>query len=778
MTFTNGPVRLVAGALAHVRPVAAEIVVAVDDRVPVEELGALQAVADRVVRAEFAPPLEANLGWLHGLASSDWVLRLDSDDLVSDALVRRLGTPGWDAGITHAYLQYRWVVDGGRAVLDQAPWWPDPVLRLFRNDPGLIRFPTGAHEVAEVAGPHQLWDEAIYHLDLVVQDEAQRAAKADRYERARPGVRTDRGWSVSTTYYVPESAPQPPRRAALPAVDDAVVAQVLAAASSVAPLPAADLAAIEPVVRLADRVAPAPTPGDARLRLVGHDPVPLVEGRSAIVTVALTNRTARTWQPGDAPATVVGGRFVGGDGAQVGFELRTPLPGPVPPGHECLVRVPIPPGVPSEATALRVGLVQDGVGWHDAEVRVALAHHRGRRVLVSTGISSTPHLGDDLITAEVLHALARHLPDVVPVLLAHPTDGIGERFGVEVARRPASVAPTTSPTRRTEPQRRARDLVAAARRMAKGEPPDDPALREVLAPFASASALVLAPGGGLASRYAEEALLVVAAEVLVARAFGLPVLLEAPSIGPIETRRDQAALAELLNEATRITVRDRGSADAARRIGRAVQPAVVPDPATAAVGANPAARAVAQAWRHGVNIPDDRAYAVVSLRGGIDGEPQVAAVRAALEALPEHTAFVFLPHCVDDPVADDRALLEDPWLAAHLVTFDVGLGVAAAVALVADATIAIGTRFHLSVLAAAAGVPSLGLITSEYDRSRLRAVRDAPAARRVEVSDQAAVVAAVGELMGLGRREPGPRWDAAAFAAALGALLPSPPPLA
>ncbi len=778
VVFTNGPVRLLAASLAHVRSVAHEIVVAVDDSVPAEDLGGLQAIADRVVRAEFAPPLEANLGWLHGIATGDWVLRLDSDDLPSDALLRRLATPGWASGLTHVYLQYRWLSDGGRSMLAQAPWWPDPVLRLVRNDPGLVRFGTRSHELPVVAGPHQLWDEALYHLDLVVRPAEDRAAKVERYEREHPGLRTDRGFSVSSTYYLPERFDPAPAVAAVPPVDEARIAGVIAAARSVAPLPPVDLDALGQVVTRAERAAPPPAPGDARLRHVGTEPIELVDGRGAVITVAVANRSAHAWSPTSEPATTVGGQLFDRSGAQVGFEVRAPLPGPIAPGEESLVRLPLPPGVPPEAVSVRLGLVQDGVGWHDADARIAVRHHRGRRVLVSTGISATPHLGDDLITDEILHALARHLPDVVPVVLAHPVEGVAERFGAEVAPRPVAIAPTTAPGRRTEPSRRSRDLVAAARRMAKGELPDDPAVRDALQPFATASALVLAPGGGLASRYADEALLAYAVEVLVARAFGLPVLVEGPSIGPIETRRDQAALAELLNEAARITVRDAGSGDAARRIGRAVEPLVVADPATAALEVAPVDADRAAIWRRSRNIPDDRPYAVISLRGGADRERHLAAARAAIEAIPDPIARVYLPHCTDDPAADDLAILDDPWFGAHLVAFDPALGRGAAVALVADATIVIRTRFHLAVLASAAGVPALALTGDEYDRLRLRGLRSAAGVRRVDVAEPGDAASAVAELLAAPRPEPAPRWDAAAFATALGARLPPAPPLA
>ena len=104
MCFTNDPPHRVAASLAILRPIAHEIVVAVDDRVDPITLAPLVAVADRVVLAEFVPPLEANLAWLHTLATGDWVLRVDGDDVASEALVRRLAKPGWDDGITHAYV--------------------------------------------------------------------------------------------------------------------------------------------------------------------------------------------------------------------------------------------------------------------------------------------------------------------------------------------------------------------------------------------------------------------------------------------------------------------------------------------------------------------------------------------------------------------------------------------------------------------------------------------------------------------------------------------------
>jgi hypothetical protein len=776
--FTNGPTPLVAASLREVRPVAHEIIVAVDDRVPVDQLGPLQAVADRVVRAEFVYPLEANLQWLHQQATGDWVLRLDGDDLVSEALLRRLSTPGWDEGITHAYLQYRWLWGGPDRMLDQAPWWPDPVLRLIRTTPGIATFPRGAHQAAEVAGAARFWDTPLYHLDLVLRDEPARWQKATAYEDENPGHRTDKGWSVSTTYYLPERLDPPPRTAPLPPVDAAVAAQLLTIARSQAPVTdPVDPDALGPVITADDRRAPAPAAGDSRIRLLAPDPISVIAGRGTVLTVAVVNRSGRTWDPTDEPADVVGARFLDDRGNQVGGELRADLPGPVSADDEALVRIPLPPSLPAEAVQVQVGLVQDGVAWHDARASARLRVQTGRRVLVSTGISTFAHLGDDLITRQVLDALARYLPDVVPTLLAHPADGIAERFGCEVATSPAALS--AAGNRLSEPGRRSRDLVTQARLMAKGDTPSDPMVAQILAPFARANALVLAPGGGLASRYSADALMVCTVEALIARAFGLPVFIEGPSIGPIEVRRDHAALAQLLNDSARITVRDESSADAARRIGRAISPDVVPDPATAAVERLGPQAEVATEWLRARNVPPERAYAVISLRDGTRDARHLDTVRAAVEALPEHTAPIFLPHCADPNGIDDRRVVTgDPWAAAHLVVWDPDLGDPAAVGLVAGASIAIGTRFHLSVLAEAAGVPAVALVGDDYDRLRIRGLRRSTGVRVVELDRPDAATGAVADLLAGPTPEPGARWDPSRFAAALDAALPAAPRLA
>lgn len=95
-------------------------------------------------------------------------------------------------------------------------------------------------------------------------------------------------------------------------------------------------------------------------------------------------------------------------------------------------------------------------------------------------------------------------------MLAHPTDGIAERFGCEVGHQPRRPGDAVEPIGETA-------AVGLWTRRPASWPrePCPPTLSWPArgpAPFAEASAFVLAPGGGLASRYSNEALMVCATE--------------------------------------------------------------------------------------------------------------------------------------------------------------------------------------------------------------------------------------------------------------------------
>ena len=172
---------------------------------------------------------------------------------------------------------------------------------------------------------------------------------------------------------------------------------------------------------------------------------------------------------------------------------------------------------------------------------------------------------------------------------------------------------------------------------------------------------------------------------------------------------------------------------------------------------------------------------MVSYRPSPTDLANVASLRAALDALAAartDLAVVLLPHCTGDATHDDRAVLDaDPALAERLAVWDPAVGPEAAVALIAGAEVSVGTRFHQSVLAAAAGVRSVALVADEYDRLRIRGHQRSGAVRVAELDDPEAVADAVRDVLAAPAPERGPRWDAGTFTEALGRALPPAPRL-
>ena len=86
---TREPASRVAALLAPLRDSADEVVVGVDHRIPVDELGGYQAIADRLVRFEHSGS-DRGLAWLHAQCSGEWILLLAGDEVVSTELADAL----------------------------------------------------------------------------------------------------------------------------------------------------------------------------------------------------------------------------------------------------------------------------------------------------------------------------------------------------------------------------------------------------------------------------------------------------------------------------------------------------------------------------------------------------------------------------------------------------------------------------------------------------------------------------------------------------------------
>jgi hypothetical protein len=396
--MTADPPSQVAVALAALRPVVDEIVVAADSRVDVGALRAYDDVADRVVRFEFRPPVDRARAWLAAQCSGEWLLSIDGDEVPSRALVEALPGLTVAADVQQCWLPRRWLFPDAISWLAEAPWWPDFQVRLLRNDASLAAR-------AELHGgfvgvlPARHVDAPLYHLDAVVNDAATRAAKAARYEAEVPGRSAYGGGPLSEVMYRPERWASGATRP-VPVEDRELIDRVLAArARAGAPPPATPVpAAVPPVVPAADidAIATSPSLGPAdyavALRLFeatdGDGPLRLAPGETRPLYVRVENRGAATWRWGldQQPLVRVSHhwRTAGGDVAR--YEgLRSPLPCTLGPGASAIVPVWIEAPTEEGDHLLEIDLVHEHVRWFEAPLTVPVVVAERRPVAETPG---------------------------------------------------------------------------------------------------------------------------------------------------------------------------------------------------------------------------------------------------------------------------------------------------------------------------------------------------------------------------------------------------------
>ena len=104
IVVTRHPSERAIELLRTVRGVVDELVVAVDDRAGEGGLGALEELADTVALFEFTSSIERQWEWIASLATGDWILWLDDDELPSPALVASLRGLVEATDVTHYLL--------------------------------------------------------------------------------------------------------------------------------------------------------------------------------------------------------------------------------------------------------------------------------------------------------------------------------------------------------------------------------------------------------------------------------------------------------------------------------------------------------------------------------------------------------------------------------------------------------------------------------------------------------------------------------------------------
>jgi hypothetical protein len=354
------------------REVADEIVIGADSRVDDQTLVQYAAVADRVFRVEFAF-LERHLAWLHAQCSSDWILRIDSDEVASPSIVGALGELISNRYVRQYWFPRRWLFGEPGRWLNEPPWWPDYQLRLYRND-CFLSFAGILHSSAVSQPPSGYTELPLYHLDLLVNGYESRQRKAAVYEELRRNLGAPGGGAMNERYYLPELTPSV-ELSHVPADDLREVERVLAAPDLHSAVNVPDV----PLVTLAESdrwLEGRPfDPAIHRGEIVAlESAIRMRVGERRVVHFRVTNRGSESW-PWQNPDLDVGRQvrlsyhWLEEDGAIHDYDgEQTWLPCRLGPGEATVV--PLMVHAPGEARSfvLEVDLVHEC--WFGCSVRV------------------------------------------------------------------------------------------------------------------------------------------------------------------------------------------------------------------------------------------------------------------------------------------------------------------------------------------------------------------------------------------------------------------------
>jgi hypothetical protein len=379
---TSEPGPQVAALLAQLRPVADEIVVAVDDRLDPDRLGHFAGVADRLFRFEFGGFVERSLPWLHAQCEADWILHIDGDEVASPALVARLPELTVARDVVQYFIGMRWLFPDEGHWIDQRPWF-FYTNRLVRNDPATMWIPGIAHVPAAPVGPTRYVDEPLYHLTCLLMDTEQRAEKVRRYEQLDRSLKQKGSDDDLLQFYLPEITGNPDP-VPVPEADREAIRSVLRARGPEVQTPPG---LVVPHARLVDTDSLWPErhlPEEAyvaSIEVVERDLRPLGAGEHRPFDLRVANGGTTSWPGGDdrRPLIRVAYRWLLEDGTVIVPEgYRTPLPAALAPGDDCLVSASVAgPDVPGRYI-LEFDLVHELVRWFDCPVRVPLEVRGGR----------------------------------------------------------------------------------------------------------------------------------------------------------------------------------------------------------------------------------------------------------------------------------------------------------------------------------------------------------------------------------------------------------------
>lgn len=346
---------------------------------------------------------------------------------------------------------------------------------------------------------------------------------------------------------------------------------------------------------------------------------------------------------------------------------------------------------------------------------------RSPAVVYAGGWAGHRHVGDDAILRAHVTQLSELAPEARPLVLGPEPEVLAERFGVEAVEGLNPVLWRGLDLERdTHRALIARSLraVRAARYLARGQRARVPT--ELLAPLSAigdACCVVVAAAGAIAAEHSVYGLFPLVTTLAAARAFGVPAVVSGATIGPFLGFTDRLAVAAGLHGAAHVWVRDR--ATSARELRKLAirsretwdDSAWLPDPSEAKTRVALAA----------VGLEPGAAFAALTTApfGDYDGSPEALAAVADRLHAERGIPSVAVPM---DTGSRDRQTIErlrERLRAPEAVRELWPLSSDGAIkAIVGQAKVAYGGRFHGAVFAALAGTPALLVHHGPYQRRK------------------------------------------------------------
>jgi hypothetical protein len=391
--LTSDPAGRVATILKPLRKYAEEVVIAADARVDEHTLAGYSALADRLFRIEFCS-YERHLDWLYSQCEGDWILRLDGDELLSQAFLRRLPELLDSRTVRQYWILRRWLFGDGERYIAKHPWSVDFVSRLVRND-GTSPSASLITASAQPMAPYKYVTEPFYHLRLLLENERQRRDKVIRYEIVRPGLKAVGGGRLNETFYLPELC-ESLRLDRVPEEDRTPLAEALNASESIEPLDCGErprVVSVEQMDRMWEgRIA---CEGAYKARIESYEPtVFFAASETRTVLFDVTNEGTERWPASleQTPAIRLGYRWLRADGtlySETG--PRSAFPRAVEPGDRIIAAVHTQAPAKVGDYVLEVDVVHEHVRWFKCEARVASRVRDPRKLSRGvTAIGETP----------------------------------------------------------------------------------------------------------------------------------------------------------------------------------------------------------------------------------------------------------------------------------------------------------------------------------------------------------------------------------------------------